>query len=224
MVGIYKITSPSGKVYIGQSWDIVARWTKYSPLPHKKQRHIYNSILKYGVKNHKFEIIHELPKDVVQEVLDNYEVLYWQLYKDCGVQVMNIREPGRGGKNSEETRQKMKENNWNAKHKGELSSSWGKKHTPEHIAASHKKGKENPMYGRYGAKHPRFGKPQPDSFKEVIRRKVINLKTLEIYPSVTLAEIAIGLKPACLRHHLKKSNNIHNMKYLDEHEQNIKNQ
>lgn len=25
MIGIYKITSPSGKIYIGQSWDIVFR-------------------------------------------------------------------------------------------------------------------------------------------------------------------------------------------------------
>ena len=29
MIGIYKITSPSGKVYIGQSIDIERRWKKY---------------------------------------------------------------------------------------------------------------------------------------------------------------------------------------------------
>jgi predicted GIY-YIG superfamily endonuclease len=29
MIGIYKITSPSGKVYIGQSWDIYDRWKKH---------------------------------------------------------------------------------------------------------------------------------------------------------------------------------------------------
>lgn len=28
MVGVYKITNPSGKIYIGQSVDIYNRWNK----------------------------------------------------------------------------------------------------------------------------------------------------------------------------------------------------
>jgi group I intron endonuclease len=107
MLGIYKITNPSGKVYIGQSWNIADRKYHYKGLFCKEQTGIYNSLKKYGWKSHSFEIIHELPEDTSQEVLDRYEILYWQQYKDCNVKVLNAREPGRGGKLSKETRQKM---------------------------------------------------------------------------------------------------------------------
>ena len=56
MVGIYKITSPSNKVYIGQSIDIEKRFSYYKRLSCKQQSKVYNSILKYGYENHVFEI------------------------------------------------------------------------------------------------------------------------------------------------------------------------
>lgn len=189
IIGIYKITSPVGRVYIGQSWNIAKRKGKYSINKEPRQRFIYHSINKYGWEAHKFEIIHELPPDVTQDVLDTYEVLYWQLYTDCGVKMLNIREPGRGGRNSEETKKRMSENNWNAKHKGELSPSWGKKHTPEHIekCASKRRGKLHSMFGKFGKEHQRYGVPQPDSFLESCRKKVIDTRDNTVFPSVQQA-------------------------------------
>lgn len=107
MIGIYKITSPSGKVYIGQSWNIPKRWNYYKSLYINKQRKLELSLLKYGVKNHIFEIIHELPKDIEQNVLDRYEQLYMDLYRDCGVELLNLKEGGSNGKLSEESKKKM---------------------------------------------------------------------------------------------------------------------
>ena len=49
MIGIYKITSPNNKVYIGQSVDIEKRLKRYKNLNCKKQSKIYNSLNKYGV-------------------------------------------------------------------------------------------------------------------------------------------------------------------------------
>lgn len=72
IVGIYKIVSPSGKVYIGQSGDIDKRFKTYSNLQCKGQTLLYKSFIKYGVENHQFEIIHKLPKDVDQPILDSY--------------------------------------------------------------------------------------------------------------------------------------------------------
>ena len=47
-IGIYKITSPSGKVYIGQSWDIKKRFSKYRSLQSVyKQRVLFNSFKKH---------------------------------------------------------------------------------------------------------------------------------------------------------------------------------
>lgn len=188
MVGIYRITSPSNKVYIGQSWELEKRQKRYGrPSVNKNQRKIYISIKKYGWEAHKFEVIHGLPKDVTQEILDRYEVLYWQLHKDCNIEMLNIREPGRGGKNSEETKARMKANNWNVKHKGKDSPHYGKKHTPEHIAKSHPKGEDNAMFGRYGEKHPRFGHKQSEEWRLDRCKKVLNTNTNEVYESVRKA-------------------------------------
>lgn len=105
--GIYKITSPSGKVYVGQSRGIEQRWRNHCSSKHC--RHLHNSIKKYGKENHSFEIIHELPYDVEQIVLNEYEALYMQLYKDCGVILMNSKSAGANGKMSEEAKKKISE-------------------------------------------------------------------------------------------------------------------
>ena len=50
-IGIYKIVSPSEKIYIGQSINIEKRWEKnYKTLKCKTQTKLYNSLKKYGRK------------------------------------------------------------------------------------------------------------------------------------------------------------------------------
>jgi hypothetical protein len=112
MIGIYKITSPKGAVYIGQSWQIEKRFNKYKKSFYniKSQRFLYNSFLKYGTDNHTFKVIHELPIDVDQAVLDTYEILYIAQYKECGFEMLNLREGGHaGGKICEESKKLMRE-------------------------------------------------------------------------------------------------------------------
>ena len=134
MVGIYKITSPNNKVYIGQSWDIKRREGVYRREQCKKQNHIYNSIKEYGWEAHRFEHIHELPSDVSQETLNLYEVIYWELYIYAGTTMLNIKEPGVNGKHSQETKFKI----------GKSSA-----------------GSNNYFYGRVGTSHPMYGKERP---------------------------------------------------------------
>ena len=109
IIGIYKITSPSGRVYIGQSWNIKKRWRDYSTKTTKGQVFLYHSFEKYGVANHLFEILRELPQDTTQEALDYHEIFYMNLYKEDGFQLLNCREGGSHGKLSEETKKKMSE-------------------------------------------------------------------------------------------------------------------
>ena len=73
IIGIYKIISPSGKIYIGQSINIHKRWSAYKNIKYVKQPRISNSVLKYGIENHKFEIIEECSL----EDLDTRET-YWK--------------------------------------------------------------------------------------------------------------------------------------------------
>ena len=94
--GIYKITSPSGKVYIGRSYRIKERWRSYKRMDCKDQNKLFASFAKYGTDNHVFEIIHELPNDISKEVIENYEVIYSDFYKDCGTQFLNLAPTGRG--------------------------------------------------------------------------------------------------------------------------------
>lgn len=108
MIGIYKIISPSGKIYIGQSKDIEYRKRWYSRMYGKQQPKLYNSIKKYGWKNHIFEIIEEYPLEQLNE-----KEIYWkQYYLDQvngnwkKVMFCNLYDSG-GGPLSKETKQKM---------------------------------------------------------------------------------------------------------------------
>lgn len=73
--GIYKITSPSGKIYIGQSIEIEERWRQYrvSLLSSRSQPALHNSFLKHGVRSHNFEVV-----ELCQVDLLNRRERYWQ--------------------------------------------------------------------------------------------------------------------------------------------------
>lgn len=122
-IGIYKITSPSGKVYIGQSRCVRRRLWSYANHSYlaREQPRLHNSFKKYGVVCHEMTLIETCSfKDL------NVRERYWQ---DC-YEVL-----GKMGLNcvltatdtlptiiSEETKLKRREK------------SLGRKNSPEHIA------------------------------------------------------------------------------------------
>ena len=141
MIGIYKITSPSEKIYVGQSVDINRRFAKYNSIENtKEQPALVRSFIKYGVINHIFEIIEECEF----KELNNRE-RYWQEFYNVLKYGLNcqlvptdtlpmivseetkkkIGDGNRGKVLSEETKHKISENN--TKHM------LGKKHKPESI-------------------------------------------------------------------------------------------
>ena len=113
MIGIYKITSPSGKVYIGQSRDIERRWKEYSihKNKQKEQTAIYNSLKKYGKENHIFEVIEEC----YLKELNEREIYYIEKYDSFNNGLNASRggyyfwEVNIGKKHKESTIDKMKE-------------------------------------------------------------------------------------------------------------------
>lgn len=74
--GIYKITSPTEKIYIGQSINIISRWAFYKTLNCKHQSLLFYSLKKHGAKNHRFEIIHQCHKDELNKLERHYIKLY----------------------------------------------------------------------------------------------------------------------------------------------------
>lgn len=110
MTGIYKITSPSGKIYIGQSWDIDKRFKKYNNLYCKSQKKLYNSFIKYGVEKHTFEIIEVILTPIKQKELDEKEISYISFYKSKGYEMLNLTIGGKGTRGcifTKETKEKM---------------------------------------------------------------------------------------------------------------------
>jgi group I intron endonuclease len=98
IIGIYTITSPSGYVYVGQSWNIANRWRGYRKSILKRQPFIAASINKYGLSAHKFEIVLCLIGNVTQSDLDSYEQYYMDLNRSLGRKLMNAREAGSRGR------------------------------------------------------------------------------------------------------------------------------
>lgn len=76
--GIYKITSPTGRIYIGESVNILKRWVIYKRLSCKSQVKLYNSFNKHTVDNHKFEIVEVCLEDELK-----CKERYWQDFYDC---------------------------------------------------------------------------------------------------------------------------------------------
>lgn len=116
-IGIYMITSPSGRVYIGQSWNIKSRFSQYrtkSLSSVKNQRLLCKSFRKYGIASHQFDIIHVFPYWVEQETVDKWEVYYIGFFRRFGL--LNIKEGGSKGNHSEETKQRIREANTGFKH------------------------------------------------------------------------------------------------------------
>ena len=105
--GIYKITSPSKRVYIGQSVDIYIRWNSHRSMVCNKEIPIlHNSMKKYGVKRHKFEIIARC----AENELNDYEKFFIDLHDATGKNGMNVMG---GGQDihclSEETKEKIRQ-------------------------------------------------------------------------------------------------------------------
>lgn len=106
MIGIYKITSPSNKVYIGQSLDIENRFLDYKKLKCKAQPRIYSSLKKYGFESHVVEVIEECEIEIL-----NKKERYWQDFYNCigknGLNCQLVSTNELKKVHSEETRKKI---------------------------------------------------------------------------------------------------------------------
>ncbi len=152
--GIYKITNPKKKVYIGQSVNINSRFSFYKRLDCKKQPKIYNSLKKYGIEKHKFEIIHICTREELNDLEKYYVDLYQTFNSKFG---LNVRDGGGSkGKLSEETLKNM--GSWNI----------GRKATEETL--------KKMSISKLGDKNPFFGKNHEEKCITVLRNRNTGIK------------------------------------------------
>lgn len=139
--GIYKITSPSGKIYIGQTVDIERRFSEYRRKGSaKKQRRLFNSFAKYGVDSHIFEIVCECPPSD----LTRLEREWQQTLDVCGAAGLNCRivnTEDRAGEFSADSRKRM---------------------------SAAQRGDNNPNFGKRGDETSCYGRKRPESERKAI--------------------------------------------------------
>lgn len=216
MIGIYKITSPTEKIYIGQSVDIFSRISKYRTVKCIEQPKLYRSLLKYSFENHNFEIIEECNIEKLNE-----RERYWQEFYnsvDKGLNCIYTKTNDKSGKSSDETKLKISLNNkrpfLGKKHteesklkmsnslKGKKSRIGAKlsKETKIKISNSHKGKKYSKEY-RLEMSIIRKGKPRLYSTN---REKVIlDLNNGVFYESIKECSISLGINKSTLGSYLR---------------------
>src|SRR5438445_249449 len=118
---IYKMISPTNKVYIGQTWNLYDRLKNYRNYNCKNQSKLYNSLLKYGFEKHNFEILINFyfdKNEITKQIVTNTEQYYMNYYREIGFKLLNIREAGSNGtfKHTKEAKLKISISSKNKTH------------------------------------------------------------------------------------------------------------
>jgi group I intron endonuclease len=196
MKGIYKITNPKGKVYIGESVDINKRWNQYKNGHYQKQWKLARSIEKYGWDMHRVEVLEACDTDSLME-----RERYWQLTYNSVKDGLNLKLTGVGEfktQDSEETSANRS--------KGQM----GRKHTES---------------TKQKLSLIRKGKPKPSGFGDQIRLAKLGTKLTEqhrdhiaeshkmscivdgkLYDSCKSAAIILSIPQRTLNHRLHSKN------------------
>ena len=228
ITGIYKIESPSGRIYIGQAVDITRRFKEYKNIKKSKlQIKLHRSFNKYGIENHKFEIVEE----TISEDLNNRE-RYWQEFYEViskkGLNCTLVKSDDKSGKLSEETKLKISLANtgnfhneetrakMGIKNKGRIASQetrdkMSKSRTGVKLSEEHVKsisdGKKGVLFSDEHKQNLSNKKLErfKDKSKHPRSKKVINTETGKIFNTISEAALSINVKCHTLTNWLKNS-------------------
>jgi group I intron endonuclease len=184
MVGIYKITSPSGKVYVGQSIDIERRIKKYNSLNCGNQTKLINSFNKYGVDTHVFDTIVECN----EQSLNQLERKWQEHYKavENGLNCRYTETTDKSGRLSEETKKRIGQS-----HKGRIHTDASKSNMRVPKSDSSNMGR----YDKSGNNNPFYGKTHTEETKNIIREK----RKQQVFTEETRNKISQRLKKIVLQ-------------------------
>ena len=223
---VYKLTSPSNKVYIGITCQpINKRWVNGKG--YKRCPAIHKAINKYGWDNIKKEVLYE---NLTEEHAKFEEIFLIRTYRSNDKRYgYNLTEGGdgvSGRKVSEETKKLISEKNRGKKLTNEQKEhlrqiNLGKRHSEEakrKISAAHK-GNKYCLGKKHTEEFKRQISERERGAKNPRARKVICLETLKVYDTMTQAQEETGATKItdCCKHNYKhKSSNGLHWEYYDE--------
>jgi group I intron endonuclease len=200
MIGIYKITSPTGRIYIGQSIDINKRLNKYRSTGCLTQPKLQRSFDKYGIKNHIFEVVEECVLDLLNIRERYYQDLYSVL--TLGLNCLLTNSGKVKGVVSEQTKNKIRKANIGKKASNNTRlkmsiSKKGKGFTRQH--------KINLSISQKGIKKKLGHKVGKGNLGKPAKNRILVLETSYgiFYESVTEASLLTGISKPKLISYLK---------------------
>lgn len=192
--GIYKITNPEGKIYVGCSKNISTRWVNYkNDKKIIKQPKLYQSFEKYGFENHIFEIIEN-----IECLLTNREK-YWIKYYNSYIDGLNSNSGGGGVDAHNENTKKL------ISKKGKLNV--GKRKN------SHWKGKKRSKENCLNISKSKKGIPNYLNAKSVIQYDMMGNQINE-HISIEAAAIKVNGNPTAISNALRKGGNASSSGYI----------
>lgn len=232
IIGIYKITSPSGKIYIGSSKDIEKRIKHYKTYNCPKQYKLLHSLKKYSWENHTFEIVEECEEIKLLSLERAWGDFYNVLSKDG----LNCKLPGpdsvsqcmsnetrqkiinsnKGQKRSEKTKEKMRNRVISAETRLKISE-YSKNRSPElqqkitnsligrKLSEKHKQKLSEIFKGRV------FSKEWGERIAISKYKLILDLNTGVFYESAKEVSDLYGYKPSQVRNMLNLNNPTKNI-------------
>jgi len=208
MTGIYKITSPSNKVYIGQSVNIERRlkWHKANTI--KTNCKLGNSFKKHGIDKHLFEVLCECYVDELNEKERYYQELYNAVGKN-GLNLLLTKTNDKSGYVSIEVRNKLSEMRKGKKHSAERNlknslSKLGVKHSEERKEINRKAqlGRKTTEKAKYNQKIGGLRDNKRDEVRYACGKLILNIETGIFYLGLEPAADSANLARTTLSHKL----------------------
>lgn len=206
-IGIYKITNPKGKVYIGQSINIERRFKEYKRLAKRSAgRKLLNSLKGFGIENHLFEIIEECLIEQLHE-----KEFHWKQYYTSVEDGLNCDYyDNSGGPRSEETRRKISEGAKGKKRSEETKQKLRKPKTEQHKQNISKSKQNISEETKRKISEGKKGKTPNRDYKEWAKRQQKPILQYDLegnfikeWEGIKTAALYLGCDPTNISHNLK---------------------
>lgn len=194
---IYKIVSPSNRIYIGQTISLNRRLSAYKRNDCKGQKRLFNSFNTYGFENHNFEVIEECDNDKLNERERYYQDFYNVLNGGLNCKLTNTNE--KRLVHSEDSLKKISEASKGRTWSEERKKQFSQKRMGFKLSEESKKkisiansGKNNGMYGFVYSEEYKEKKREFRHSKESIEKISLNskgkVKTKEHLRNISLSK------------------------------------